>query len=66
LRLQLDLDLSLDAFVTSDDDREKLAAAALRSGQVKMNPRLASIEDLRALVQAMRKPTGNNAPTLHL
>lgn len=66
LRLQLDLDLSLDEFVTSDDDREKLAAAALRSGQVKMNPRLASIEDLRAMVQAMRKPTGNNAPTLHL
>lgn len=66
LRLQLDLDLSLDGFVTSDDDREKLAAAALRSGQVKMNPRLADIADLRALVQAMRKPTGNNAPILSL
>lgn len=66
LRQQLDLDLSLDDFVASDDDREKLAAAALRSGQVKMNPRLASLEDLRAMVQAMRKPTGNNAPVLPL
>jgi len=66
LRLQLDLDLSLDDFVASDEDREKLAAAALRSGQVRMNPRLAGIEDLRALVQAMRKPTGNNAPVLSL
>jgi alcohol dehydrogenase len=66
LRLQLDLDLSLDDFVASDDDRERLAAAALRSGQVRMNPRLADIDDLRALVQAMRLPTGDRAPVLSL
>lgn len=66
LRLQLDLDLGLDAFVPTGDDREKLAAAAMRSGQVRMNPRLATIDDLRVLVQAMRQPTGNQAPRLPL
>jgi alcohol dehydrogenase len=62
LRRQLDLDISLDRFVATDQDRERLAAAALRSGQVRMNPRLASIDDLRAMVQAMRQPTGDHAP----
>lgn len=66
LRVQLDLDVSLDEFVRTDDDRERLAAAALRSGQVRMNPRLADIDDLRVLVQAMRATTGNTAPALSL
>jgi alcohol dehydrogenase len=66
LRLQLDLDLSLDAYVPTDGDRDKLAAAAMRSGQVKMNPRLATAGELRALIEAMRVPTGDQAPVLSL
>lgn len=58
LRWQLDLDLSLDGFVTSDEAREQLALAAMKSGQVRMNPRLATIEDMRGIVAAMRTPTG--------
>lgn len=58
LRWQLDLDLSLDGFVKTDEAREQLAQAAMKSGQVRMNPRLATIDDMRGIVAAMRTPTG--------
>ena len=58
LRWQLDLDLSLDGFVATDEAREQLAQAAMKSGQVRMNPRLATIDDMRSIVAAMRNPTG--------
>ena len=64
LRLALDLDLSLDGFVPTDDARERLAQAAMKSGQVRMNPRLATIEDMRAILESMRMPTGGAAPRL--
>jgi alcohol dehydrogenase class IV len=62
VRHELDLDLSLDRFVPDDPAREKVAQAASRSGQVRMNPRLADIDDLRAMLEAMRKPTGGQTP----
>ena len=58
LRWQLDLDLSLDGFVKTDEAREQLAQAAMKSGQVRMNPRLATIDDMRGIVAAMRTTTG--------
>jgi len=58
LRWQLDLDLSLDGFVKTDEAREQLAQTAMKSGQVRMNPRLATIDDMRSIVAAMRTPTG--------
>jgi alcohol dehydrogenase class IV len=66
LRKQLDLDLSLDDYVKSDAERERLAQWAMKSGQVRMNPRDASIDHMRAILAAMRKPTGDAAPTLPL
>ncbi len=57
LRLALDLDLSLDNFVPTADARERVAQAAMKSGQVRMNPRLATIEDMRAILGSMRVPT---------
>ena len=66
LRLALDLDLSLDGFVTTDEAREVLAQAAMKSGQVRMNPRMATIEHMRAIVEAMRTPTGARAPAIAL
>ena len=66
LRHAIGLDISLDKFVPTADDREKVAQAAMRSGQVKMNPRLASIEEMRVLIEAMRTPTGNAAPQLSI
>lgn len=62
LRSTLDLDLGLDGFVLDDEARKRLAQAAMRSGQVRMNPRLATIEDMRAIIESMRAPTGDVAP----
>lgn len=66
LRRMLDLDVSLDDFVPDDGAREKVAAAAMKSGQVRMNPRAATIEHMRAIVTCMRQPTGDAAPRLVL
>ncbi len=49
LRRRLELDLSLDDYVRTDADRERLAEWAMKSGQVKMNPRAATLEDMRAI-----------------
>ena len=62
LRRRLGLDLSLDGYVGTDADRERLAEWAMKSGQVKMNPRAATPEDMRAILTAMRTPTGDAAP----
>ncbi len=64
LRRRLGLDLSLDGYVRTDADRERLAEWAMKSGQVKANPRLATIDDMRAILAAMRTPTGDAAPRL--
>jgi len=64
LRLALDLDLSLDRFVPTDAARERLAQAAMKSGQVRMNPRLATLEEMRAILESMRVPTGGASPKL--
>jgi alcohol dehydrogenase len=64
LRHDLDLDLSLDRFVPTAEAREAVATAAMRSGQVRMNPRLATIDHMRAILEAMRTPTGGQRPPL--
>ena len=66
LRETLDLDLSLDDYVPDDDARERIAQAAMKSGQVRMNPRAATIEHMRAILEAMRTPTRGANPTLNL
>lgn len=66
LRLALDLDLSLDEFVPTAHARERLAQSAMKSGQVRMNPRLATIDDMRAILESMRVPTGGASPRLAL
>jgi alcohol dehydrogenase class IV len=64
LRRDLELDISLDDYVKSDADRERLAQWAMKSGQVRMNPREASIDHMRAILAAMREPTGGAGPTI--
>lgn len=66
LRYRLDLDLSLDNYVPDDAARERIAQAAMKSGQVRMNPRAATIEHMRAILQSMRTPTGGAEPLLKL
>jgi alcohol dehydrogenase class IV len=64
LRRRLGLDLSLDQHVRSAAERERLAQWAMKSGQVKANPRAATIEHMRAILEAMRSPTGDAPPRL--
>ena len=49
-----------------DAARERIAQAAMKSGQVRMNPRAATIEHMRAILEAMRTPTGGAEPVLKL
>jgi alcohol dehydrogenase class IV len=58
LRHQLGLDLSLDDFVKTEADRGLLAEWSLKSGQVRMNPRETTADDMRGIIEAMRTPTG--------
>lgn len=62
LRAAVGLDRGLDDFVGDDDGREALVQAAMKSGQVRMNPRTATVEHMRAIVAAMRAPLAGAAP----
>jgi alcohol dehydrogenase class IV len=64
LRAAVGLDVSLDDYVPDAAARERVALSAIRSGQVKMNPRLAEVADLRMLLESMRRPTGDAPPVL--
>ncbi len=57
LRARLGLDRSLDEWVPADT-LDAVAAGAMRSGQLRMNPRAATIEDVRAILEKMRTPHG--------
>ena len=58
LRHRVGLDVSLDEFVKTDADRERLSQWAIKSGQVATNPRPTTIGGMRGILQAMRTPTG--------
>jgi alcohol dehydrogenase class IV len=66
IRGELALDVSLDDYVKTDADRERLAQWAMKSGQVRTNPREASIDHMRAILAAMRKPTGDGLPIVRI
>ena len=66
LRHDLDLDVGLDDFVTDSEGLETLAQAAMKSGQVGMNPRPATIEHMRAILAAARAPTGGEPPLVEV
>jgi alcohol dehydrogenase class IV len=66
IRHAIGLDESLDKHLPTEADRELVAQGAIKSGQVRMNPRAATIDDLRALLEAMRRPTGDGAPVLRV
>jgi alcohol dehydrogenase class IV len=62
LRAELGLDIGLDQFVPDRRGREALALAAMKSGQLRMNPRLASLDDMQRIVEAARAPIGTQRP----
>lgn len=63
LRHGLGLDRSLDEYVRTNSELDTAAAGAARSGQVRMNPRPASVTEIRAILEAMRGATGGEQPS---
>lgn len=66
LRHAVGLDIGLDAHVPDDAARDRVAEGAAKSGQVKVNPRLASEAEIRVILEHMRKPTEGAEPHLNL
>jgi alcohol dehydrogenase class IV len=66
IRADLDLDIGLDEIVTTDEDRETIVEAAMKSGNVPYSPREPSVEHIRAIVAAMRQRIGASAPVLEI
>lgn len=66
LRHEIGLDLSLDEWVKDDAERDAVAAGAMKSGQIRVNPRLPEEREMRVIVEAMRTPTGGGQPQLDL
>jgi alcohol dehydrogenase class IV len=60
LRAALGLDRSLDEVVPDAAARDALARAALKSGNMRTNPRSAGFDEVRGVIEAMRAPPGAN------
>ena len=66
LRERLSLDRGLDEIVETDGEREAIAAAALKSGNIATNPREPTLDDIRVVVSAMREPLRGTPPAERL
>lgn len=66
LRGHLSLDRGLDEIVRTEDEREAIAVAALKSGNIPTNPREPTLADVRAVVSAMREPLRGTPPAERL
>ena len=62
LRARLSLDRGIDEIVRTGAEREAVAAAALKSGNIVTNPREPTLADVRAVVSAMRQPLRGTPP----
>ena len=66
LRERLSLDRGLDEIVCTEAEREAIALAALKSGNIATNPREPSLADVRMVVSAMREPLRGTPPAERL
>ena len=66
LRERLHLDRGLDEVVGTEEEREAIAVAALKSGNIATNPREPTLADVRAVVVAMREPLQGMSPAERL
>ena len=66
LRERLALDRGLDEVVETEAERETIAVAALKSGNIPTNPREPTLADVRAVVSAMREPLKGTPPAERL
>lgn len=66
LRERLRLDRGLDEIVYTEDEREAIAVAALKSGNIPTNPQEPTLAEVRAVVSAMREPLRGVPPAERL
>ena len=66
LRERLSLDRGLDEIVGTEAEREAVAVAALKSGNIPTNPREPTLADVRAVISAMREPLRGTPPAKRL
>ena len=66
MRKKVALDIGLDKFVPTDAERDLVAEGAAKSGQIKVNPRLAGAAEIRVILEHMRQPTEGLQPNLNL
>ena len=66
LRERLVLDRGLDEVVKTEAERETIVIAALKSGNIPTNPREPTLDDVRAVVSAMREPLKGTPPAERL
>ncbi len=64
LRHRIGLDIALDRVLPAGADYDAIAAGAMKSGQVRVNPRTPDVADMRAILEAMRRPTDGMQPEL--
>ena len=56
------LDRGLDEAAPTAEEREAIAVAALKSGNIATNPREPTLDDVRAVVSAVREPLCDTSP----
>ena len=66
IRAELDLDVGLDEIIATEGEREPIVEAAMKSGNVPYSPRRPSVDDVRAIVAAMREPVGAARPVVEV
>lgn len=65
IRSNLDLDKGLNDYFDSAIEREVIATAALKSGNIPTNPRLPSIEDIKLILELSRQPLRDDVKRLN-
>jgi alcohol dehydrogenase class IV len=56
LRKRLELTEGLDQYLSTDSEKRTVAEAAMKSGNIKTNPREVNVEDVLAVLEASRAP----------
>lgn len=58
--------MGLDDVVGTETEREAIAVAAMKSGNIATNPRRAGLPEVRAVIGAMREPLQGRVPRICL
>ena len=66
IRQTLNLDIGLDKILTSDQERNDIVKAEMKSGNIPYSPRQTSWKDMEDIIFAMRHSIGSQRPDLRV